>query len=55
MLVPNQLIQITIMGNNMQHYRELGYDVKFKDIIYVPPEHLTPSCAKKVKVTCDVC
>lgn len=55
MLVSGQLIQITIMGNNMQHYRQLGYDVKCKDVIYVPPEQLLPKSTKKVKVQCDVC
>lgn len=55
MLVPNQLIEITIMGNNMQHYLNLGYDVKFKDVIHVPPEHLTDSSHKMVNVQCDIC
>ena len=55
MLVPGQLIEVTIMGNNIEHYKNLGYDVKFKDTIYVPPEHLTPSSHKTVSVQCDLC
>ena len=55
MLVEGQLIEIIVMNNNIQHFKQLGYDVKCKDKIYVPPEHLLPNSMKKVKVQCDIC
>ena len=55
MLVPNQLIKIKITRRNCEHYRNLGYDVQCKDIIMVPPEHLTVGSHDSVLVTCDVC
>lgn len=55
MLAPNQLIKVKITRRNYEHYRNLGYDVQFKDIIMVPPEHLTVGSHDSVLVICDVC
>lgn len=55
MILPNQKIQITIVKKNIEHFRELGYDVNIRDVILVPPEHLTPQSNKKIKVICEYC
>lgn len=55
MLVPNQLIEIKMRKNYIEHYQQLGYDVKPGDIISVPPEHLTNGSDNVVHVICDGC
>lgn len=55
MLIPNQLIEVKMGGRNIKHYRNLGYDVRFGDIIKVPVEHLTPGSHVLIEVFCDVC
>lgn len=48
-------VEITITYRNIEHYRKLGYDVKYFDKITVPVEHLRSQSNKKIKVKCDVC
>ena len=55
MLAPNQLIRVKITRRNYEHYHGLGYDVQCKDIIMVPPEHLTVGSHDQVLVICDIC
>ena len=55
MLVPNQLIQVKVIGITLEHYRNLGYDVNIFDTIMVPPEHLTSGSKAFVDVKCDIC
>lgn len=55
MLAPNQLIRVKITRRNCEHYRNIGYDVQCKDIIMVPPEHLTVGSHDPVLVICDIC
>lgn len=55
MLVPNQLIEVKVIGCTLQHYKDLGYDVKMFDTIMVPPEHLTSGSKAVVDVLCDIC
>ena len=55
MLVPNQLIEVKVIGYTLQHYKSLGYDVKMFDTIMVPPEHLTSGSKVVVDVQCDIC
>lgn len=55
MLVPNQLVEVTVGSHTFKHYKELGYDVGKGDIISVPPEHLTIGSHARVHVLCDMC
>lgn len=55
MLAPGQLIEVKVIGITLQHYRDLGYDVKCFDTIVVPPEHLTDGSRYMVDVLCDIC
>ena len=55
MLVPNQLIEVKVRQNHVEHYRNFGYNVQSGDTIFVPPEHLTFGSKKVVKVICDKC
>lgn len=54
MLIEGQMITIRINNKNQGHFQSLGYDVKFGDIILVPPEHLKRSSPAIVKVRCDI-
>lgn len=55
MLIPNQIVSVKMGGKNLNHYRSLGYNVNFGDIINVPAEELTPGSHTDVKIQCDVC
>ena len=55
MLIPDQLIEVKVIGFTLSHYRGLGYDVEMFDTIMVPPEHLTSGSKSRVGLTCDVC
>lgn len=55
MLVPNQFVEVKVIGPTLQHYRDLGYDVNYLDVIKVPVEHLTEGSKVVVQVKCDVC
>lgn len=55
MLIPNQYFDIKITKKNIDHYNNIGYNVKLKDTINVPAEHLTPGSNIHVKVSCDIC
>lgn len=48
-------VEVAITYNNIQHYKELGYDIKCGNKIVVPIEHLSLQSNKKIKVKCDVC
>lgn len=48
-------VEVTIVAKNINHYRKLGYNVKYFDKIIIPVEHLSPQSNKKIKVKCDVC
>lgn len=55
MLVPNQLVEVKVVGKTIKHYKALGYNVNVCDIIMVPPEHLTSGSHSSVEVICDIC
>lgn len=56
MLIPNQMIEMTWMPTNQEHYQKLGYTfTKQRDKFYVKAEDLPICSNKKVKVQCDYC
>lgn len=55
MLAENQLIEVKIRKSNIEHFLELGYEVKKGDVINVPPQHLKEGSHLHVIVLCDVC
>lgn len=54
-MVITEKVSVRIVGQNFEHYKNLGYDCKFKYNIEVPPHHLTDMSKVKVLVECDVC
>lgn len=54
-MILDKEIQVKIAYLNINHYKELGYDVKIHDIITIPVEHLSPQSNKRVNVKCDIC
>jgi len=52
-LALDQKIKVNIWTHSIRYYISLGYDVKLKDVIYVPPEHLMMWNEALVKVICD--
>jgi very-short-patch-repair endonuclease len=48
-------IKIKIQGRNIHYYESLGYNIKVKDIITIPIEHLPKTSHEKILVKCDNC
>lgn len=48
-------VEVKINNTSVNHYRNLGYDVKNNDIIKIPVEHLSVGSHIKVCVKCDIC
>ena len=55
MLVPNQIVEVKIVRTNIKYYRNIGYDVKYFDIITIPVEQLSTGSRVSVQVSCDIC
>lgn len=55
MLIPNQIIEVTLSNSNIKHFRSLGYIEPVRDKIMVHPEELPPGSHKKIKIICDCC
>lgn len=55
MLVPNQILEVTLNPKNIKHYESLGYSGCCGNKILVPPEHLPHQSHTKVQVSCDIC
>lgn len=55
MLVPNQIIEVTLSNKNIQHFRNLGYTESVREKIMVRPEDLPSGSHLKLKVICDGC
>lgn len=48
-------IKIKIQGRNIHYYESLGYNVKVKDTLTIPIEHLPKTSHEKILVKCDNC
>lgn len=54
-MINTERVEQTITGNNMKHYLNLGYQIKFGDIIQIPIEHLPKHSRCKIDAACDRC
>lgn len=54
-MIISKEVLINITSRNITYYKELGYNIKYKDIISVPIFQLTKGCGVKIKAECDVC
>ena len=54
-MILDKSIKVNIISNNINYYRELGYDIKHGDCIEIKIEHLPKKSTLKVNVKCDVC
>jgi len=48
-------IKIKIINKNIEHFNNLGYNVKYGDIIEVLTNDLMPYCKRKIEIICDIC
>jgi hypothetical protein len=48
-------INVKIINHNIEHYKQLGYNIKYGDIINIPIEHLTLGSHYVIDVKCDHC
>ncbi len=55
MIIPGQKFEKKVNRKNIDHFILLGYDVKLKDMIIIPPEYLSRGSNIKIKVKCDEC
>lgn len=54
-MILDKVIEVTIINHNLQHYRNLGYDVKCKNKIMVKPEELSKGSHCLINCSCDNC
>ena len=54
-MILTKQIEIGINYKNIEHFKELGYEVKCGKRIVVPIEHISPQSNIKVEVKCDYC
>ena len=54
-MIKTKYVEVKIINHNIKHYRDLDYDVKYNDIITVPPEHLSIGSHVKIEVECQEC
>jgi len=48
-------VTLKIMSKNIVHFKNLGYDIKYGDIIDVSVEDLLKTSYAKIEVKCDIC
>jgi hypothetical protein len=48
-------IDIKIINHNLQHYKKLGYNVKYGDIINIPISHLSKGSHYIIDIKCNKC
>jgi hypothetical protein len=54
-MILDKEVEIKINAKNIEHFINLNYKVKIKDVITIPVEHLNRGSGKKIKIMCDVC
>lgn len=54
-MIITKTVDIKIINHNIKHYQNLGYNVNYKDIITIPPEHLSIGSHVKIEVKCQEC
>lgn len=54
-MIVDKLVSVRIINHNMQHYIDIGMNVKYGDIIKLDPYLLTKGSHVKVKTSCDNC
>jgi hypothetical protein len=54
-MLKTEKFEVTISPNNIKRYKSFGYDVKYRDVIFVNKEEISRgSHAKEVRI-CDNC
>ncbi len=54
-MITTKIVTQTIVGNNINHYKNLGYKVKQHQKIEIPIEHLPQNSRCKINAECDIC
>ncbi len=54
-MIITKKIEIRVAPFTLKYYNDLGYNVKVKDIIEIPVEHLLKGSNVKIRVKCDEC
>jgi hypothetical protein len=53
-MILDKYVDVIIINHNINHYKEFGYNVKYKDKINVKPEELTSGSHVKINCKCDI-
>lgn len=54
-MIKDNKIQVGIINHNLNHYKNIGFDVKYGDVIVVQPFQLSSGSHYKVDCICDEC
>ena len=55
MLKENQIVDIKVRKNNIEHLKRLGYKCELGEIIKIDAEHLTVGMRREIILVCDYC
>ncbi len=54
-MISQEKVITKVNSNHLSHYKNLGYDAKVSNFLYVLPHHLPIGSHTKVNVICDIC
>jgi hypothetical protein len=54
-MILDENIKVNIRAKNIKYYKDIGYDVKYGDLVEIKIDHLPKRSTLKVNVKCDVC
>ena len=54
-MISTEKVIAKVNSNHLNHYKNLGYDTKISDFLYVLPQHLPRGSHVKVDMICDIC
>jgi hypothetical protein len=54
-MIITENVEIKIMNKNIDYFMNLGYNIKYGDIIKIPVNDLSKNSHVVIKVKCDIC
>ena len=54
-MILTKFVKVRVINHSLEHYKNLGYDIKYNDVIETPVSHLPKGSQVRIKVRCDIC
>lgn len=53
-MIITKFVNVRVINHSLEHYKNLGYSVKYNDVIEIPVSHLSKGSQIRIKVRCDI-